>query len=109
MRRTLARELPAQEPGSQIMVQGWVHRRRALATVTFVVVRDRTGLAQVVVKDPATLEQVTAYGEETVVSVTGTVSANPSAPGGVEVADAVVRVADRAVRDPAGRAVAADA
>ena len=88
MRRTLARELPARAPGSTITVQGWVHRRRTLATVTFVVVRDRSGLAQVVVKDPATVEQITAYGEETVVSVTGTVSANPSAPGGVEVVDA---------------------
>ncbi len=88
MRRTLARELPAAEPGSTVTVQGWVHRRRTLATVTFVVVRDRSGLAQVVVKDPATVDQVTAYGEETVVEVTGTVSANPSAPGGVEVVDA---------------------
>ena len=58
MRRTLARELPAQEPGSQVMVQGWVHRRRALATVTFVVVRDRTGPAQVVVEEEQALAQV---------------------------------------------------
>ena len=85
MRRTLARELPAQEPGSQVTIQGWVHRRRSLAAVTFVVVRDRTGLAQVVVKDETALAQVAEYGEETVVAVTGTVTANPSAPGGVEV------------------------
>src|SRR6476659_1489320 len=89
MRRTLARELTAQEPGSQVMVQGWVHRRRALAAVTFVVVRDRTGLAQVVVKDETALAQVAEYGEETVVAVTGTVTANPSAPGGVEVTEPV--------------------
>ena len=63
MRRTLARELPAAEPGSTVTVQGWVHRRRTLATVTFVVVRDRSGLAQVVVKDPVTIEAVTAYDE----------------------------------------------
>ena len=90
MRRTLARELPAQEPGSQVTIQGWVHRRRSLAAVTFVVVRDRTGLAQVVVKDEATLAQVAEYGEETVVAVTGTVTANPSAPGGVEVTEPVL-------------------
>ena len=85
MRRTLARELPVQEPGSVVTIQGWVHRRRSLAAVTFVVVRDRTGLAQVVVKDATTRAQVAEYGEETVVAVTGTVTANPSAPGGVEV------------------------
>ena len=36
-------------------------------------------------------------------------TANPPAPGGVEVTDATVDRADRAGRDPAGRAVAADA
>jgi nondiscriminating aspartyl-tRNA synthetase len=87
MQRTLARELAAVAAGSPVTVQGWVHRRRTLATVTFVVVRDRTGLVQVVVKDPAAVAEVAAYGEETVVSVTGTVAANPAAPGGVELVD----------------------
>ena len=68
-------------------MQGWVHRRRTLARVTFVVVRDRTGLVQVVVKEPATVARVQGYGEETVVSVTGILTSNDSAPGGVEVVD----------------------
>jgi len=97
MRRTLARELPAHEPGSTVTIQGWVHRRRTLSSVTFVVLRDRSGLAQVVVKDPATLAAVAGYGEETVVSVTGTVAANASAPGGVEVVDPTFE----ALTDPA--------
>jgi nondiscriminating aspartyl-tRNA synthetase len=74
-----------------------VHRRRTLASVTFVVVRDRTGLVQVVVKEPGTLAQVAEYSEETVVSVTATVAANPSAPGGVELVDPVFE----ALTDPA--------
>jgi nondiscriminating aspartyl-tRNA synthetase len=97
VRRTLARELTGHEPGSNVMIQGWVHRRRMLSGVTFVVLRDRSGLAQVVVKDPATLAAVAGYGEETVVSVTGTVAANPSAPAGVE----VVGPAFEALTDPA--------
>ena len=44
--------------------------------------------------------------EETTVRVTGTATANAQAPGGVEVTDAGRRAADRAGRDPAGRAVA---
>ena len=47
--RTLCTDLPAAEPGSTVRLQGWVHRRRELAQLTFLVVRDRTGLAQVVV------------------------------------------------------------
>ena len=64
-----------------------MHRRRILASVTFVVLRDRSGLAQVVVKNAATIKAVQSLPEETVVEVTGTVRANPSAPGGTELVD----------------------
>ena len=50
--RTLCSDLPHAEPGSTVRLQGWVHRRRELAALTFLVVRDRTGLAQVVVQWP---------------------------------------------------------
>jgi nondiscriminating aspartyl-tRNA synthetase len=83
--RTLAAQLPQAVPGTQVRIQGWVHRRRVLATVTFLVVRDRSGLAQVVVRDRAALEVVAGCGEETVVTVTGVATRNPAAPGGVEV------------------------
>ena len=49
--RTLCAALPHATPGDTVRLQGWVHRRRELAALTFLVVRDRTGLAQVVVKD----------------------------------------------------------
>ncbi|HET9860409.1 MAG TPA: aspartate--tRNA(Asn) ligase [Nocardioidaceae bacterium] len=87
MQRTLASQLAQVPPGETAKVEGWIHRRRALAAVTFVVIRDRSGLAQVVVKDPQTVEQVAGMGEETVVEVAGTVIANPSAPGGFELVD----------------------
>src|SRR4051794_30176802 len=83
--RTTARALPHAAPGEPVRLQGWVHRRRELAAVTFLVVRDRTGLAQVVVKDGAELPP-----EETPVEVVGTATANPQAPGGVEVTSPTV-------------------
>ncbi len=93
MQRILAGELIAgasELSGSRVTVAGWVHRRRTLASVTFLVLRDRSGLLQVVVKEPEALEQVARLGEETVVAVTGTVSPNPSAPGGVELVEPYV-------------------
>ena len=66
-----------------VRLQGWVHRRRALAKITFLVVRDRTGLAQVVLPAGSDVPP-----EETTVEVTGTATANPQAPGGVEVTEA---------------------
>jgi nondiscriminating aspartyl-tRNA synthetase len=83
--RTLAAELPRAAPGRQVRIEGWVHRRRVLATVTFLIVRDRSGLAQVVVRDQQARQMVRGCGEETVVAVTGTATPNPAAPGGVEV------------------------
>lgn len=88
--RVLARELASVEPGEQATLAGWIHRRRVLASVTFVVLRDRSGLAQVVVKDRDTVEQLAGLPEETVVQVSGTVSANGSAPGGAELVEPVI-------------------
>ena len=83
--RSLCSSLPATTPGTPVVLEGWVHRRRALARVTFLVLRDRSGLAQVVLPAGTVVPP-----EETTVRVTGTASANAQAPGGVEVTDAVV-------------------
>ncbi|MDN5895618.1 MAG: aspartate--tRNA(Asn) ligase [Nocardioides sp.] len=89
--RTLSAQLPHAVPGSTVRISGWVHRRRELAALTFLVVRDRTGLAQVVVKDPAALAVVATTPEETTVEVTGTMTPNDAAPGGVEITTPQIR------------------
>jgi nondiscriminating aspartyl-tRNA synthetase len=78
--RTLATRLAAVTPGTTVRLCGHVHRRRELAAVTFLVLRDRSGLAQVVIK-PGDGQQ--APPEETPVEVVGIATANPQAPGGV--------------------------
>jgi nondiscriminating aspartyl-tRNA synthetase len=85
--RTLAAQLPSVAPGRAVRIEGWVHRRRALGAVTFVIVRDRSGLAQVVVRDPEALAVARRCGEESVVAVTGVATRNPAAPGGAEVTE----------------------
>src|SRR5690349_3727858 len=81
--RTTARALPHAVPDAPVRLQGWVHRRRELAAVTFLVVRDRTGLAQVVVKHDRD-GRGSLPPEEPPVEVLGTATANPQAPGGRE-------------------------
>ena len=84
--RTLAAALPRAAAGEHVRLAGWVHRRRALASVTFLVLRDRSGLAQVVVKDGSPVPP-----EETPVEVVGVATGNPQAPGGVELTDPQIR------------------
>ena len=50
MRRTLNTALTS-KIGRYATVQGWVHRRRRLGAVSFLILRDRSGLAQVVLAE----------------------------------------------------------
>ncbi|RZU52831.1 nondiscriminating aspartyl-tRNA synthetase [Krasilnikovia cinnamomea] len=91
MQRILSTELAA-HAGRTVTVAGWVHRRRLLKSVAFLILRDAAGLAQIVAtsaEDRAVLEALT---EESVVEVTGTVTANAAAPAGVELTAPTVRV-----------------
>jgi len=64
--------------GREITVAGWVHRVRELGKVSFVVLRDRSGLLQIVYEGAA------PASVETVISVRGTVAENSKAAGGFE-------------------------
>ncbi|WP_433594757.1 aspartate--tRNA(Asn) ligase [Nocardia sp. CA-145437] len=93
MPRTLCAELtstPPPAPDGRVTVEGWVHRRRQLATVTFVVVRDRSGFTQVVVTDSAVRAETANLPEGTVVRVSGVLTRNEKAPGGVEIVDPTI-------------------
>ena len=83
--RVLAADVP-QHIGERISTAGWLHRRRELKSVTFLIIRDRSGLAQVVLP-PGT---AAPGGEETVLQVEGLVVANAQAPGCAELTDPVL-------------------
>jgi nondiscriminating aspartyl-tRNA synthetase len=81
MERILSTELAA-HAGEEVVLQGWLHRQRRLANVSFVVLRDRAGLAQIVLEEPAELLP------ETVLEVRGRVVTEPQ----VELHDAQLSV-----------------
>ncbi len=66
-------------------IAGWLHRKRLLKSVTFLIIRDRTGLAQVVLSGDDAATGLADLPEETVVAITGLVAASQQAPGGAEV------------------------
>jgi nondiscriminating aspartyl-tRNA synthetase len=77
--RTLIADLP-EKVGQQATVRGWVQAIRDQKSVQFVIVRDETGLAQVVLPKadpPSELnERVSALTAESAVTIQGTVAAD---------------------------------
>ena len=90
MSRTLASQLK-HHVGERVQVKGWLHALRKMGEVNFLLVRDRTGLIQVVTSTDD-LEPLDGLQMESVIEVEGEVVVAPNAPGGYELYHNKVRV-----------------
>ncbi|MFW5843872.1 MAG: aspartate--tRNA(Asn) ligase [Spirochaetota bacterium] len=90
--RVLAAAIPSYVD-KEVRICGWIHRIRELGGISFVLVRDRSGVVQTVFegKAPGT--------PESVVCIDGTVRANEKAPGGFEVQAAATEILAEAAAD----------
>ena len=86
--------------GERVRLAGWLHRLRQLSNVSFLILRDGYGLAQVVVDDAALAGRLAALGAESVLAVEGTAVAESAAPGGVEIHGPSVEVLTEAAEPP---------
>ncbi len=89
--RILSKELKG-HVGKKVMVQGWLHKKRLLGGLTFINVRDRAGLVQIVIKDKDEVEKLRGLQVGTVMKAEGTAALEPRSPGGVELHDAVLEI-----------------
>ena len=78
--------------GKSVLVQGWLHKKRLLGGLTFINIRDRGGLVQVVLKDKDEVEKLRGLQIGTVLEVEAKVKEEPRAPGGVELHEAKLTV-----------------
>lgn len=78
--------------GETVHVEGWLHKKRLLGGLTFISVRDRRGLVQVVIKDKDEVEKLRGLHIGTVLAVDGTSTEEHRAPGGAELHDAKLEV-----------------
>ncbi|MBN2304555.1 MAG: aspartate--tRNA(Asn) ligase [Anaerolineae bacterium] len=81
-----------QHVGERVRLAGWLHHLRRLSNVSFLVLRDRQGLVQVVIEDPALADHLEKQYHESVLAIEGIVVAEPQAPGGVELHQPVIDV-----------------
>ena len=86
--------------GERVRLAGWLHRLRRLSRVSFLILRDAKGFAQIVLDDPALIERLMALPSESVLSVEGVVTPRPQAPGGVEIHQPSVEVISAACAPP---------
>jgi aspartyl-tRNA synthetase len=111
LRRThMCGALRASDAGKKATLMGWVNRRRDHGNLLFVDLRDRTGLAQIVVnaeRDAAIHEKAESLRNEYVIAVTGTVklrdanTVNPNmATGEVELVAEELRILNESKLPP---------
>ncbi len=84
---TYIENLPSQV-GQEVTLRGWLYNKRSSGKVRFLILRDGTGLVQgVMVKNKIPEEDFAAFDrltQESSLSVSGVVRAEPRAPGGYE-------------------------
>lgn len=80
------------EIGKTVHIEGWLHKKRMLGGLTFINVRDRGGVVQVLIEDKDEVEKLRGMQIGTVLAVDGPVKEEPRAPGGAEIYDAKLEV-----------------
>lgn len=78
--------------GEEILIQGWLHKKRELGGMTFILVRDRVGLVQVLVEKPEEAKKISNLQIGTVLSIKGKVVSEERAELGAEIHDPQISV-----------------
>lgn len=88
--RTLVSDIPNMV-GKEVIVAGWIHKIRKLGGISFVSLRDRSGIAQIVVEKEAH-ELLSDISTESVVEFIGKVKKEERAPLGAEILAEKVKI-----------------
>lgn len=87
--RKYSSEITPSMDGEKVEVAGWVHDKRKMGGLVFVILRDRTGLIQITLPkkfiSPEVFEIARMLSKETVVSVRGKVQKEEKAPNNYEI------------------------
>ncbi len=101
-------ELRLADKGKNVTLAGWVQKSRKLGGMTFIDLRDRYGITQLVVEGeaaPELIEAASGLGREFVIQATGEVlerqSKNPKMPTGeIEIKLSAIRILNKSITPP---------
>src|SRR3989338_9932645 len=68
MQRTYSKDV---ETGKEVLLKGWVYEIRSLAKLSFILLRDMTGMIQCVILNPELMEKVSELSLESVIEIKG--------------------------------------
>ncbi len=78
--------------GKNIFVEGWLHKKRLLGGLTFINLRDRHGLIQVLIQSKDEVEKLRGLQVGTIMSIEGKVIEDKRAPGGAEIHEPKIEI-----------------
>lgn len=84
MQRVLSSQLK-DHIGKKAVVRGWLHKKRELGAMTFLVLRDRHGLLQTLIEDKSEIEKLKGLQTGSVLMVQGDVVKEDRVPAGAEI------------------------
>jgi aspartyl-tRNA synthetase len=95
-----AGELRKTDAGRDVVLMGWVHRRRNLGGLLFIDLRDRYGETQIVFRpdDGALFEAASGLGAEDVIAAVGTVGERPEGTVNADMSTGEIEVVVREMR-----------
>lgn len=83
-KRILSRDIK-NHVGKEVLMQGWLHKKRLLGGMVFLVLRDRGGVMQILIEDQAEAGKLEGLQIGTVLEIMGKVVVEERAPEGVEI------------------------
>jgi len=100
MRTHYSEDINPELDGKTVEVYGWVHEKRDLGRLKFLIIRDREGFIQITAKkgitDENILKKIDKLTRESVIMIKGTVIGNPKAPRGVEINPEAIDIINKA-------------
>lgn len=89
--RTLIRDL-SQSLDTEVKIKGWLQKVRKMGGLNFINIRDRSGLAQVLVENNTEVEKLHGLHIGSVLEISGQIVKDDRAPGGVEIHEPNIKV-----------------
>lgn len=91
MNRVLASEL-SQHTGEKVTLRGWLNNLRGFGKINFLILRDRSGLAQIVIEKSEEFKKIANLYPGSILTIVGKAAASSQAGLGVEIVEPEITV-----------------